>query len=159
MDDGISWDSHAVAEENFLLPVEREVIDVFANEQVSEQSGGGQASDKRGGGCGRDDGRKVALGLAAELRTHDEASEKPGRGDVEQLGGFFSDALEGVRIGGDEVGDDFPSVVSTGRFSKPVMRERWAARFFGASAFQRRLMRPPPVRPRRGRLPTFPACP
>ena len=83
------------------------MIDVFANEQMGEQSGGGQPSDKRGGGRGRDDGREVALGLAAELRADDEASEKSGRGDIKQLGGFLADALEGVRIGGDQVGDEF----------------------------------------------------
>ena len=107
MDDEIAGNAHAVPEENFLLPVEREMVDILADEQVGEESGGGQPPDKRGGGCGRDYRREVALVLAAELRADDEASEKPGRSDVEQLGGFFSDALEGVRIGGDEIGDDF----------------------------------------------------
>jgi hypothetical protein len=48
----------------------------------------------------------VAVLLATILRTDDAAFEKLDRGDVEQLGDFFADALEGGRIGGDEVGND-----------------------------------------------------
>lgn len=45
-------------------------------------------------------------GFSAELHPDDAAFEKFGRGDVEKLGDFFAAAFEGLRIGGDEVGDD-----------------------------------------------------
>jgi hypothetical protein len=104
------------------------VVDVFADEEMGEQAGCGQAADKRGGGRWRDDGREVAVFLAAELGADNAAFEKPGGGDVEQLGDFLADAIKGSGIGGDEVG--MISVVSTGRFSRPVIRERWEPRFF-----------------------------
>jgi hypothetical protein len=68
------------------------------------------------------------LGLAAKFRAHDPAFEKLGRGDVEQLGDFLTDAFERVGSGGLRV-------------------------FSMALALQR--LRPPPVRPRRGRLPAL----
>lgn len=40
VDDEIAWYAYAVADENFRLSVEREVIDVFPDEQVGEEPGG-----------------------------------------------------------------------------------------------------------------------
>ena len=76
MDYHIARDAHAVAEENFLLPVDRKVVDVFPYKEVGEESCGGQSADKRGGRGGRDDGRQVALDFAAELYADDAAFEK-----------------------------------------------------------------------------------
>ena len=106
VDDEVAWEANAVAVEDGLLAVKREVVDVFPDEQVGEQSGCWQPADERGGRGGRDDGREVAAFLAAELRADDAAFEKPRRGDVEQLGDFLADALECSGIGGYEVGDD-----------------------------------------------------
>ena len=49
VDDEVARDAHAVAVEDGLLAVEREVVDVFPNEEVGEEAGGGQPSDKWGG--------------------------------------------------------------------------------------------------------------
>ena len=106
VDDQVARDADAVAVEDGLLAVKREVIDVFPDEQMGEKPRGGQSADKRRGGGRRDDGRQVALEFAAELHPHDAASEEPRRGDVEQLGDFLAAALERGGIGGDKVGDD-----------------------------------------------------
>lgn len=106
VDDEVARDADAVAAEDGFLAVKREVVDVFPDEQVGEEPCGGKAADKRGGGGRRDDGRQVALDFAAELHPRDAAFEKPRRGDVEQLGDLLAAAFEGLRIGGDEVGDD-----------------------------------------------------
>ena len=72
----------------------------------ASRAGCRQSADERCGGRGGYDGWEVAVLLATILRTDDAAFEKLDRGDVEQLGDFFADALEGGRIGGDEVGND-----------------------------------------------------
>ena len=82
--DQIAWDPNPVPEKDLLLPVEREVIDVFADEQVSEQASGGQAFDQWRDWCRGHHGGKLSLVFAAELGAQDAASEQLGRGDVEK---------------------------------------------------------------------------
>ncbi len=106
VDDEVARDADAVAVEGGLLAVKREVVDVFPDEEMGEKPCGGQSADKRRGGGRSDDGREVALDFAAELHTDDAAPEELRGGDVEQLGDFLAAAFEGLRIGGDEVGDD-----------------------------------------------------
>lgn len=60
-------------EKNFLLPIEWEVVNILAHEQV-----GGQSADKRGGRDGCDDGRKLAISSPMRSKTSGSAATRSG---------------------------------------------------------------------------------
>lgn len=107
MDDEITRDTNAVTAEHSFMAVEREVIDVFANQQMGEKSGCGQASYERASRCGGNNGRKVALDFVTVFYADNAAFKKLGGCEVKKLGGFLADSLKGVWVGGDEIGNDF----------------------------------------------------
>lgn len=83
------------------------MIHVFANQQEGEQCGARKSAKQRGDRSGCHDGRKVAPFLAAELGTDGDEANHPGGDEIKLLADFLTDALKGLGVGGDHVGDHF----------------------------------------------------
>ena len=107
MNDQVAGDAQSGPQENTLLAVEREVINVFGDQQQSEQCCGGKTADQRRGRCRGDHRRKLAGILAAEDRAHGAIEKILRWHDVELIGDFLADAIEIVGVFPDDVGDDF----------------------------------------------------
>ena len=83
--------------EDLLLTVEGKMIAVFADDDGSEQAGGGEAGVLQGGERS-DDGRGFRLVLPDVFAPDEVAAEKTARGVVKLLGDFLTDAAPALRI-------------------------------------------------------------
>lgn len=110
MNDEVARDAESGALEDALLAIKWKVVDVFVDEELGEQGGGGKSAEQWGEGCRGNDGWQVAGCLAAKNGANGALDEVFGRLDVELVGDFFSDAFVVVGVLFDEFGDDFGGV-------------------------------------------------
>ncbi len=82
-------DRHALARADLLDPIQRQMIQVFLDQDPRMQAGSGQSTiDERGGDRGRADGFAVTAGI---LRANMAMNEEAGRLDIQLLADVFAD--------------------------------------------------------------------
>jgi hypothetical protein len=102
----LAREHHFVARgEDLFLPVERQVIDIFADDDRGDQAGGGEAAILQGAKrC--DDRRGIGMIAPRVFAPHDAAFEEVRRLVVELLGHFLTNATPRIGAGFDRLGID-----------------------------------------------------
>ena len=99
MVEGVAWDVDAAALEDTLLAVKREVVGVFANDEVGDEVETGKPSKEWGCRCRGKDGRLVGVVFAANFNAFDHSANAAGGLIVEEFGDFVPNHFVALGVG------------------------------------------------------------
>ena len=99
MAQGVARNVNAAALEDALLPVKREVVGVFSDDEVGDEIETGEAAKEWGGRCGGENGCLLWFVFEANFSPLDDLTNATGGLVVEQLGDLVPNHFVALGVG------------------------------------------------------------